>query len=113
MQRNGDYIPSPEQLQHVEAVLQLLNVMTNDHRFEDVINQQNDSKGGVKKMEEFLDRVEARGVAIGEARGVAIGENKLAALMDRLFTLGRFDDAQKAVKDETYRARLFKEFQIL
>ena len=63
-------------------------------------------------MCEVLDRIEARGIAIGEARGEANGENKMASLMDKLFTLGRFDDAQKAAKDEHYRADLFKEFQI-
>ena len=106
-QRNGDYIPSREKLQHVEAVLQLLSVMTQDNRFEEVLNQ-NDTKSEVTNMCEVLDRVEARGIEIGEAKG----ENKLAALMDKLFSLGRLEDAQKAVKDENFRARLFQEFQI-
>ena len=79
MQRNGDYIPSHTQLQHVEAVLQLLAIMTGDKRFEEVLNEsENAGEGGVKNMCEVLDRVEARGVAkgeaIGEARGVAKGE---------------------------------------
>ena len=33
MRENGDYKPSNDELKHVEAVLQLLNVMDNDHRF--------------------------------------------------------------------------------
>ena len=92
MQRSGDYIPSSEEIKHVEAVLQLLRVMTDDTRFEDVLNKEDgeEGTGGVHTMCEFLDRVEARGeargvaigeargeargVAIGEARGVAIGE---------------------------------------
>ena len=79
MQRSGDYIPSREEIKHVEAVLQLLRVMTDDTRFEDVLNKDaEEGTGGVHTMCEFLDRVEARGeargVAIGEARGVAIGE---------------------------------------
>ena len=70
MQRNGNYIPSREQLQHVEAVLQLLNVMTKDRRFEEVITQSEGShQGGVNNMCEFLDRVEARGEARGEIKG--------------------------------------------
>lgn len=40
------------------------------------------------------------------------GENKLAALMNELFSCGRVDDAKKAAKDETYRAELFKEFRM-
>ena len=72
MQRSGDYIPSREEIKHVEAVLQLLRVMTDDTRFEDVLNKEDgeEGTGGVHTMCEFLDRVEAR----GEARGVAIGE---------------------------------------
>ena len=80
MQSSGEYIPSREEIKHVEAVLQLLRVMTDDTRFEDVLNKEDgeEGTGGVHTMCEFLDRVEARGeargVAIGEARGVAIGE---------------------------------------
>ncbi|MBR7173284.1 MAG: hypothetical protein IKD50_02510 [Clostridia bacterium] len=60
-------------------------------------------------MCDVLDRVAAR----GEARGVKKGESKLAELMDKLFSAGRVDDARKAVKDENFRAGLFKEFHIL
>ena len=56
-------------------------------------------------MCDVLDRVEAR----GEKKG----ESKLAELMDKLFSVGRLDDAKKAVKDENFRAGLFKEFKIL
>ena len=105
-QRNGDYVPSREKLQHVEAVLQLLSVMTEDTRFEEVLNQDDGSdQGGVNNMCDVLDRVEAK----GEKKG----ESTLAALLDKLFSLGRVDDAKRAVKDEAYRAVLFKEFQIL
>ena len=48
----------------------------------------------------------------GEAQGVTIGEKKLAELMDKLFSAGRVEDAQKAVKDEAYRTNLYKEFHI-
>ena len=64
---NGDYTPSPEKLKHVEAVLQLLSVMTDDNRFEEVLNENSATgKGGVHTMCDVLDRVEARG-AIKEA----------------------------------------------
>ena len=132
-QRNADYVPSRAKMQHVEAVLQLLSVMTGDYRFEDVLNDPDGPEGGISTMCDVLDRVEARGVAIGEkrgeargvaigekrgeARGVAIGEkrgeSRLAVLMDKLLSLGRVEDARKAAKDETIRAVLFKEFHIL
>ena len=71
MQRNGDYIPSREEIDHVEAVLQLLRIMTDDSRFEDVLNEEDgtESEGGIHNMCEVLDRVEAKGKAIGEKNG--------------------------------------------
>ena len=71
MQRNGDYIPSREEIDHVEAVLQLLRIMTDDSRFEDVLNKGDgaESEGGIHNMCEVLDRVEAKGKAIGEKNG--------------------------------------------
>lgn len=72
MQRSGDYIPSREEIRHVEAVLQLLSVMTDDTRFEDVLDEEDESegRGGVHNMCEFLDRVEARGEARGARKGI-------------------------------------------
>ena len=46
------------------------------------------------------------------AEGIEIGEDNLATLMNKLFSLGRIADAEKAASDKEYRAKLFKEFQI-
>ena len=43
---NGDYEPKPQDLKHVQETLQLLSVMTNDHRFEDVYNEASDAQKG-------------------------------------------------------------------
>ena len=64
MRENGDYIPSPEKLHHVQETLQLLSVMTNDHRFEEACND-NPEEGEVQNMCDVLDRVENRGKALG------------------------------------------------
>ena len=48
----------------------------------------------------------------GIAEGEATGENKIVALMNKLFSLGRVDDAKKATEDEKYRESLIKEFKI-
>ena len=69
----GDYEPSPDRLEHVQATLQLLSVMTGDRRFEEAF-EKDDVKGGARNMCEVLDKVEARGISIGEARGISIGE---------------------------------------
>ena len=97
----GDYIPSSQELKHVQETLQLLSIMTNDHRFEDAYNMDNDhQKGEASNMCEVLDKVENR------------GENKMALLMKKLFDQNRIDDAKKASENADYRAKLMKEFGI-
>ena len=68
MRINKDYIPSKETIKHVDEVLKLMSVLTQDERFEQA--QANGNKGGLKNMCEVLDRAEAR----GEERGISIGE---------------------------------------
>ena len=74
-QENGDYIPSPEKLHHVQETLQLLSVMTNDHRFEEAYSD-NPEEGGVQNMCDVLDRAERRG-AEKKAREAAINLYKM------------------------------------
>ena len=63
-QENGDYIPSPEKLHHVQETLQLLSVMTNDHRFEEAYGY-DPEEGEVQNMCDVLDKVENRGKVLG------------------------------------------------
>ena len=49
----------------------------------------------------------------GERRGREEGENKMADLMQKLFALGRVDDAMKAASDKTFRDQMFQEFEIM
>ena len=63
--KSGDYHPEPEKIRHVQAVLQLLRIMTNDSRFEEAAAAS--QEGEIENMCEFLDRVEARGIAKGKA----------------------------------------------
>lgn len=39
------------------------------------------------------------------------GENRVAKLMSRLFSLGRIEDAERASKDEQFRAKLIAEMK--
>lgn len=76
---SGDYRPSPEKLDHIEATLQLLSVMTRDHRFEDVLNDE-PMEGGTHNMCDVLDRIERKGIEKGIERGREEGkENALLA----------------------------------
>lgn len=114
---NGDYVPSSQDLTHVQETLQLLSIMTNDHRFEDAYNTSTDDrKGGPRNMCDVLDKVESRGIAKGVAKGKAEGEiegkNQMALLVKKLLDQGRIDDVKRASEDEVYRDQLIKEFGI-
>lgn len=63
----NDYVPEAWQLKHVQETLQLLSVMTNDHRFEDVYST--DGKGGIRNMCDVLDRIELKGRQEGLLEG--------------------------------------------
>ena len=82
----------------------LMAAITHDDRFTEVLQE----GGKPRDMCEVLDRVEAR----GEARGKQEGENKAYTLMQKLFSLGRVEDAQKASSDEAFRKELYKEFHL-
>ena len=68
---NPDYRPKdPVKFRHVDEMLKLMTVLTKDHRFEDLID---DEGGEVSNMCEVLDRVEARGREKGREEGRAEG----------------------------------------
>ena len=64
---NHEYKPSPQKMKHVHAVLQMMSIMTGDHRFEDAYND------AIRKEElnmcEVLDRVEKKGYDAGRIAG--------------------------------------------
>jgi hypothetical protein len=65
---NKDYKPSPQKIKHVNEVLQLMAIFTNDDRFEDYQNQF--IKGEDLTMCEVLDKAEARGEARGKFNAI-------------------------------------------
>ena len=74
MQRNRDYNPEPWTLVHVQEVLQLLSIMTGDHRFEEVLTDW--TEGSARNMCEVLSRIEDRGITKGRAEGRAEGRSE-------------------------------------
>ena len=111
--KNGNYKPKPQDLKHVQETLQLLSVMTNDHRFEDVYNEASDAqKGEMRNMCEILDKIENRGIEKGIAEGNAEGKNQMADLMKILLTENRIEDAKRAAEDPTYCDELMKQYGI-
>ena len=116
-QENGDYEPSLQDLAHVQETLQLLSVMTNDHRFEEVYNEASDAqKGEMRNMCEILDKIENRGIEKGiekgKAEGNAEGKSQMADLMKILLTENRIEDAKRAAEDLAYCDELMKQYGI-
>ena len=96
----GDYVPSTQEITHVQETLQLLSVMTNDRRFEEIYNERNRVEGGLHNMCDVLDRA------------VNKGEDQVALLMKKLFDENRIEDAKRASQDKEYRNKLLKELKI-
>ena len=63
----NDYEPSADLLQHVDETLKLMSVLTDDRRFEEVIEEL-PGKGGTS-MCTVLDKVENKGREEGLAQG--------------------------------------------
>ena len=106
---NGDYVPSTQELTHIQETLQLLSTMTNDHRFEDAYNEDDrHTKGGFHTMCNVLDRIENQGIEKGKSEG----EDKMALLIKKLFEQNRIEDAKRASEDKAYREQLMKELSI-
>ena len=107
MRENRQYQPSTDELEHMQAVLQLLNIMDKDHRFETAVNEKNKEKE-VKTMSEWLTKV----INESEKKGWDGGENQMSKLITKLQELNRVDDVFLAAKDKQYREKLYKEFNM-
>jgi hypothetical protein len=53
-----------------------------------------------------------QGVELGRQQGVELGEDNLAKLFQKLFELGRTEDAKRVAEDKEYRQLLMKELGI-
>ena len=66
--------------------------------------------------ESFFRGVEAagkEGERIGEQRGIQKTEAKMGQLMQKLLSMKRYEDAEKASTDAAYREELYREFQLV
>ncbi len=75
MRKNRGYVPSKETITHVHEVLQLMSVVTDDNRFEEV---QNYVERSGSNMCEVLDAIENRGIEKGIERGIEKGQLRTA-----------------------------------
>lgn len=102
MRTNKEYNPSREVMKHVDAVLKLMSVLTQDDRFEEM---QNGAQGEVKTMCEVLDRAINKGRIEGRAEGMAEGRAEgIQALVESCQELG--------VSAEAVKMQLVKKFSM-
>lgn len=92
-----EYQPSKQKIRHVDGLLKLMSVLTNDKRYMEVYSTDLNEMEGLD-MCEVLDRAESRGKEIGKKYGIEM-INKLYAL---LLAKGLNDDVTKAIQDKTY-----------
>ncbi len=111
--RNIEYTPSAQEIQHVDEFLKLLQALTGDDRYFDVLNllQKEAKKEGVN-MCEILDKVENRGIAIGEIRGREKMADEINQLNAILLKQNRMDDLRRTLADQNYQRQLMTEFGI-
>ena len=99
---NGYCKGNPQELKHPEDTFTLMKYVTGVEKFEQFINAR--EKGGATNMYDPFEDAEKR----GEARGRA----SVLKLMQKLYALGREEDAKRAATDEKYLAQLMKELAI-
>lgn len=103
---SDDYRGMCREFDHVQETLQLLSTMTNDHRFEELC--EDNGKEVPKTMCEALDQIQNKGFRLGRSEGA----DMVAALMQTLFESGRVADAKRAAEDRDYRNQLLEEFNL-
>lgn len=63
------YVPSKDEIKHVDSVLKMMSALTGDDRFERIVNERAKGERRPKNMCEVLDRVENRGIKKGKKEG--------------------------------------------
>lgn len=70
---NKEYVPDdPTEIRHVDEVLKLLSVMTDDRKYEELLAQPKDRKE-LRNMCDVAERLWAKGKVEGRAEGMAKG----------------------------------------
>ena len=107
--KNTDYIPSAQEIRHVDAFLKLMQALEGDDRYEKVLHtlQSEGKKEGVK-MSEVLDRIENRGIIIGSQKMA----NAINTLNSLLLKQNRLDDLKRATADFEYQRQLLCEYDL-
>ena len=110
-----DYVPSGQRIVHVEALLHMMYVITEDDRYLKIIEDAlvAEKEGAEITMCEILDGFIERGIRQGISQGITQGENLFASLMKHLFQDNRLEEAELVTTDETRRKELYREYGLV
>ena len=98
LENNGNYDPSPQEIEHVYEICQLMSLLTGDDRFDDAAEKILNAEKGESSMCKAFDDAEAR------------GEDRINKLNNLLKEAGRIDDLLKACTDKVFQKKLMAEF---
>ena len=104
-----DYKPINKVIKHVDELLKLMTVLTGDSRFEEQIKEMHKEEGEVR-MCEVLDKIENRGIEIGEKLGETKGEIKalyfyMKKTPDEIGKIINMDEAEVVSVIKTFEER--------
>ena len=107
------YIPDdPSEIEHVDAVLKLLAVMTGDKRYELPLPERKEVSTMCDVAQMLEDRGMAKGMAQGMAQGIAQGQeqgmDRVSKLINHLAKQGKTDEILKVTSDTEYRDQMLK-----
>jgi hypothetical protein len=99
--RNGEYVPNPQTLDHVQAVLQALSVFTKDDSFEKAYN---DSRQGerVRNMCEVVEKFKREGYERAKQEDKQEMKNKFAGIAADLREEGLSEEKIRKILGENY-----------
>lgn len=97
-------------VQYPDALTKLLSSLTGDNRWEDAYNILHEKEE--LHMCELLDMIEKRGETKGKIEGAEQAEAKFSKLLAKLLSIGAQDDIVRIASDATYRAGLYKKYNI-
>ena len=76
--KNKDYVPDDtREIKHVDAVLKLLSVMTNDNSYSELLYEDSEGKAEVKTMCEVANRLKSQGRREGRCEGIREGRREV------------------------------------
>ena len=103
-----DYVPTNQKLKHPEALLQMLQNLTGDKRYLQILchMRENEKKEGGVTMCELLDRYWND----GEKKGMQKGMQCVNELIQRLIRDGRGAEIERMASDRAFQTSLLKEY---